>query len=280
MGVLSKTFGGAASEAANSAEGRFKRLGVALEETKESVGASLMPVVEAILPVLTKFSTWAQENPKVFTIIAGAIGAVALSILAVNTAMALNPFGLIAIGIGALVTAVVIAYNKFEWFRKGIEFVVNGISDYFEFMVNAWIKAINIVIRGINLVKPGKDIGSIGSVSFGHLGGESGGGFTSTQQAEAAMFGGGVAGAAVAEATAPFLGATFTKTKDAPIVYKSEGITNDFSQQGLGAIQGISGFNITVDAGLISSPASVGQDIIDAILAAQRANGTVFAPAS
>ena len=37
-------------------------------------------------------------------------------------------------------------------------------------MVNAWIKAINVVIRGINLVKPGKDIPSLGTVGFGRLG--------------------------------------------------------------------------------------------------------------
>jgi hypothetical protein len=34
-------------------------------------------------------------------------------------------------------------------------------------MVNAWITAINVVIRGINLVKPGKDIVSLSKVSFG-----------------------------------------------------------------------------------------------------------------
>jgi hypothetical protein len=37
---------------------------------------------------------------------------------------------------------------------------------------------------------------------------------------------------------------------------------------------------ININAGLISSPASLGQEIIDAILAAQRNSGTVFAPAS
>jgi SLT domain-containing protein len=34
-------------------------------------------------------------------------------------------------------------------------------------MTNAWITAINVVIRGINLVKPGKDIASLSQVSFG-----------------------------------------------------------------------------------------------------------------
>jgi hypothetical protein len=49
-----------------------------------------------------------------------------------------------------------------------------------------------------------------------------------------------------------------------------------------GGLAGIDFANVTfnIDAGLISSPATVGQDIIDAILAAQRNSGVVFAPAS
>jgi hypothetical protein len=55
--------------------------------------------------------------------------------------------------------------------------------------------------------------------------------------------------------------------------------TGDFTMEG--GIAGIDLSNVTfnIDAGLISSPASVGQDIIDAILAAQRDSGQVFAPA-
>jgi hypothetical protein len=42
---------------------------------------------------------------------------------------------------------------------------------------------------------------------------------------------------------------------------------------------GISGITINLEAGLISSPGTIGQDIIEAILAAQRDSGVVFAPA-
>jgi hypothetical protein len=51
---------------------------------------------------------------------------------------------------------------------------------------------------------------------------------------------------------------------------------------GLAGIPGVDfgNFVFNIDAGLISSPASIGQDIIDAILAAQRDSGAVFAPAS
>lgn len=167
MAKLSGTFSGSATTAANTTAGQFKRLGIAMTETKESIGTALLPVIEAALPILQKFGAWAQDNPGAFVAIAGAIGGVALAITAVNIAMALNPFSAIAAGIALLVAGVVVAYNKFEGFRNVVRNVVNGIASYFEFMVNAWITAINVVIRGINLVKPGKDIVSLSKVSFG-----------------------------------------------------------------------------------------------------------------
>lgn len=167
MAKLSGTFSGSAKTAAETTAGQFKRLGIAMNETKESIGTALLPVIEAALPFLQKFGAWAQDNPGAFVAIAGAIGGVALAITAVNIAMALNPFSAIAAGIALLVAGVVVAYNKFEGFRNVVRNVVNGIASYFEFMVNAWITAINVVIRGINLVKPGKDIVSLSKVSFG-----------------------------------------------------------------------------------------------------------------
>jgi ElaB/YqjD/DUF883 family membrane-anchored ribosome-binding protein len=175
MAAMSDTFGGAAAESAETAAGSMKRLGVALGEAKEGVGAALLPILEKALPVLQKFATWAQENPTLITAAAAAFGVLAGSILVVNAAMALNPAVLITAGIVALGGALVIAYKKFETFRSVVQTVVNGVAGYFEFMANAYIKMINLVIKGINLIKPGKDISPIGSVSFGRLGGDSGG---------------------------------------------------------------------------------------------------------
>lgn len=176
MASLESTFSGAAETAAGTAEGGFKRLGVTLNETKESIGAALLPILEKVLPILQKFADWASKNPGLFLTIAAAIGAVALAITAVNLAMALNSFTAIAAGIALLVVGIVAAYKKFETFRDVVRSVVNGIAAYFEFMVNAWIKTINLVISGINLVKPGKDIPKLGEISIGRLGEDSSGG--------------------------------------------------------------------------------------------------------
>jgi len=175
MAEMSKTFGGAAVDSANTAAGSMKRLGVALGEAKEGVGAALLPILEKALPVLQKFATWAQDNPTLITAVAIAFGVMAASIVAVNAAMALNPAVLITAAILALGVALVMAYRKFDTFRAVVQGVANGVAGYFEFIANAYIKMINLVIRGINLIKPGKDIGQIGQVSFGRLGGDDGG---------------------------------------------------------------------------------------------------------
>ena len=105
MAAMAKTMGGAAAEAANTAEGRFRILKLQLDETKESIGASLIPVIEQGLPVLERFADWAQENPEAFKNIGLAIGGIATATVALNAAMAVNPYVLGAAGIIAFAAA-------------------------------------------------------------------------------------------------------------------------------------------------------------------------------
>jgi hypothetical protein len=172
MAEMAVTFGGAATDSANTAAGSMKRLGVALGEAKEGVGAALLPILEKALPVLQSFATWAQDNPTLITAVAVAFGALAAAVVLVNAAMALNPAVLITAGIVALGVALVMAYKRFDTFRAVVNAVVNQVARNFEFMANAFITMINVVIKGINLIKPGKDIGSLGQISLGRLGGE------------------------------------------------------------------------------------------------------------
>jgi hypothetical protein len=171
MDVLGGTFGGATAKSAETAAGKMKILKNSIGETKESIGAALLPVLEAVLPVLNKFAAWAQDNPKAFLAIAAAIGAVAAAIVVTNIAMALNPFSLIAAGVALLVVALVAAYNKFEWFRDGINAIVNTVIGFFAGMVNAALGAVNAIISAYNAIPLLPDIPKAPTISVPKLGG-------------------------------------------------------------------------------------------------------------
>ena len=171
MDVLGGTFGGATAASAETAAGKMKILSNSIGETKESIGAALLPVVEAVLPILNKFAMWAQDNPEAFLTIAGAIAAVAAAIVVTNIAMALNPFALIAAGIALLVVALVTAYNKFEWFRNGINAIVNTVIGFFAGMVNAAVGAVNMIISAYNSIPLLPDLPKAPTMPVPKLGG-------------------------------------------------------------------------------------------------------------
>jgi len=175
MMALADNFGGAAARSAETAAGKFKILKNSLAETQESIGAALLPVLQKVLPYLQAMADWAQRNPKAFLIIAGTISAVAAAIMAVNIAMALNPFGLIAVGIAAVVTGLTFLYTKFESFRNGVNFVLNGLISGFEMVANAHVRMTNKIIDGMNLINPFKDIPKLSEISLGRVGGGGGG---------------------------------------------------------------------------------------------------------
>jgi hypothetical protein len=168
--AIAKQVGGAASTAANTSAGKFQRLQVRMDELKESIGAQLLPIIEKFVPYLEKMATWAEKNQGIVLALAGAIGVLATGIVAANIAITLsNPFTAIAVGIAALVTGLVVAYKKFEWFRKAVDWIMGMIRRYFELVINAWITVINGIIRGYNLANGiwgGKDIELLGRVDL------------------------------------------------------------------------------------------------------------------
>jgi hypothetical protein len=165
MSLIADTTGGAATEAANTAQGQFKRLGVSLAETKESIGAALLPAIEAVLPYLTKFGDWAAKHPGIIIAVGAAFGVLAASIMAVNLAMSLNPVSLIVIGIVALGAALVVAYNKFETFRNIVDAVFEGIKFGFNILKTYFTTILGIyktIFNGIATLWNN----SIGKLSF------------------------------------------------------------------------------------------------------------------
>jgi hypothetical protein len=149
MAALSGTFMDQASIAAGTAQGQFKRLGVALAETKESIGAALLPAIEAVLPYLTKMGDWAAEHPEILLGIGIAIATIAAAIVAVNVAMALNPFSLIAIAVVGLGALLVTAYKKFEPFKTVVDAVFGGIKFWINEVTIPAFKAMYTVAKTI-----------------------------------------------------------------------------------------------------------------------------------
>ena len=146
--ALSVSFGGAADVAAKSYEGRMKSLSIAMSETKESIGAALLPALEALLQVLQPLAVFAQENTQVFLILVAVIGSVAAAVVAANIAMKIyqatliatklatialnvvtsaNPFVLVAAAVVALTAAMVFLEIKFSAMSRAFDMFGNAI---------------------------------------------------------------------------------------------------------------------------------------------------------
>ena len=147
--ALSVSFGGAADVAAKSYEGRMKAMKIAMDETKESIGAALLPALQKLLDILQPVAKWAQENTTLFLIIAGTVGGLAAAIVVANVAikawtiatqiataaqvafnfvMSANPIALVILGIVAFVAALVVLYKRFEVVRTVVDTVFNAIK--------------------------------------------------------------------------------------------------------------------------------------------------------
>jgi hypothetical protein len=178
--------------------------------------------------------------------------------------MALNPISAIAIGVVALIAGVVLAYKRFETFRSIVDAVFSGIKIGFDLVVT-YLKTVAGIYKAIfNGIAKGWN-NTIGKLSFSipDIKGLPGRG-TKFEAPKIPMLAQG--GIVTGGATLAMIGEA---GPEAVIPLDRMG---DFDMGG-------GGINITVNAGLVSSPDQVGQQIIEAIQKAQRRSGPVFAPA-
>lgn len=204
--------GGTAAASATA----FDRMRVAVGNVAERFGALLIPyierfanfVIENVVPYLNKLADVIGTNGLgagikmladdfiKFTTNMGSLGntilavvaaftalrliaiAATISQVAFNTALLANPIGIAVAAIIAFGVAVAALYLKFEGVRQVVNVVINAVIGYVENMVNFWIKGINLIIDGINLLRKvgnffGGDmemLGHIGKVEFGRIG--------------------------------------------------------------------------------------------------------------
>ena len=104
MQSLNGTFGGASKAAAESAQGSFKKVSIALGELQEMIGAEVLPYMTELVDSLTNIATWVNKNPKTWGKLADGIKSVGKAFFeATNSAWSF--FGNLTGFISNLVTA-------------------------------------------------------------------------------------------------------------------------------------------------------------------------------
>jgi hypothetical protein len=143
---------GAFAREADTAAGAQQRATAAWENAQAELGTVLLPVVAAAAAKVAEFSAFLVANKDTVLPLIAVVAGLAAAVFVVNGAMAAyravaavataaqwlfnialdaNPIGLVVIAIAALVAAVVLAYNKFAWFRD----IVKSI---WEWLKKAW----------------------------------------------------------------------------------------------------------------------------------------------
>jgi hypothetical protein len=166
--AIEKQVGGTAEATATGSQ----KMALALGNVSEAIGAALLPFFTQLSDKVIQFTPILEANADTFIKVGAAIAVVAVAvktlqfaILAVNTViqvatgimaafnfvLALNPIGLIVLGVVALGAAFVLAYKKIEPFRDLIDSIFEKIKALGNAISNsAFGKAIGGLLGGIS----------------------------------------------------------------------------------------------------------------------------------
>lgn len=175
MGEVAKVTGGAAAEAANTAEGKIARMQIAMDETQETMGTALLPAMSTLADLMLVASEFAQKHSTALTVLIAVIAGLAAAVIAINVATKIynatlvvmaavqkaawlsNPITLVLAAVIALVAGIVILWKKSDKFRAFIlgmwDAIKRATSATAEWLKNAWNKSIAAITAAINAFK-------------------------------------------------------------------------------------------------------------------------------
>jgi hypothetical protein len=117
LAAIEKQVKGTGAATADEAD----KAAIAYGELQESIGKLLLPVIEALAPVLAKVADFLAQNSEIIVPLVAGIGAAVTAIklitvaqIAWNIAMGANPIGAVILAIGALVAAGVLLYKNWD----------------------------------------------------------------------------------------------------------------------------------------------------------------------
>jgi hypothetical protein len=186
LGQVQQQVGGASAEAAGTAAGQYKLLGIQMNELQESVGAALLPAFAGLVGILIPLAELAQRHSGLFVAFGAAVASVAGAVLVANAALkiyeaatlgvtaaqkvaaiatkgwaaaqallnaawAISPIGVVVVAVIALGAALVLAYRNSQTFRN---------------LVNAAFDA--VVSAGRHLAGPVQDFAGALKTAWGY----------------------------------------------------------------------------------------------------------------
>lgn len=181
MDSIERQLNGTAEAYAKTNAGKIEIMKAQIGNLKEGIGAALAPavtkVVEALTPLIEKFSAWVEKNPELVSkivMVSGALAGIVAVVGALGLALTviLSPIGLVAlaiVGLAALAAVVVAKWTSIKAFFtdlwagiKGVfKSAIDGIIGFFDPLVNIVEKVVNAVERiGTGMKNVAKSIGA------------------------------------------------------------------------------------------------------------------------
>jgi hypothetical protein len=201
MAELTARIGGQATAYTETFAGQLAVMKEKFADVAETLGTTLMPYIKGFLDLISKTTEFVQRNSKVFSILAGVIITVTVALaaynatikiiaattkvwsvitgiqvavtklltgqqVALNTAMKVNPIGLIVAAAVLLIGALVLLWNKSESFRKmvievgkaGIKafaFIIGVVGDLATGFIKIATGPLKLLLKGLALLGVG-----------------------------------------------------------------------------------------------------------------------------
>lgn len=131
---------------ADSTSNTLKTQQAQFENLQSTLGEQLAPALVSIARVGMQVIDWISQNVSWLGPLAAGIGITTAAMLALNVAMSANPIGLVVIAIGALVGALIYAYQNSEAFRNIVNGAFQAIGKVARWL---WNNALAPMIRGM-----------------------------------------------------------------------------------------------------------------------------------
>lgn len=160
---------GAFAREGDTAAGASQRAAAQFENAKAALGDVLLPIVAEAATKFSELTGFLSEHAGAVQAVALVVGILAAATIGVNAAMtayrtimaiataaqwlwnaamSANPIGLIIIAIVAIVAAVILAYNKFKWFRD----LIAGIGRFFASVFDGFMSALDWIVDKLSWI--------------------------------------------------------------------------------------------------------------------------------